>query len=226
MIFLYYSFPALISMAIFLCLETSCNVQKHRSSCRNLCELKAGCQPGCGSRGWAVPGDTRTHFPSYAPGPSPAVSSPAASAPLASFSAPLLRKIKSDLRTGNGGWKCQLLMDLYVNLHHHKVLPYLVLLFSFEVTSNSFFGPVDSWTVAQQVPLSMGFFPGKNTGVGCHFLLQGVFLTQELNPSLLHWQVDSLPLTYPGSPLPYFYHVKYYSLCKHLSLYLKILDVC
>ena len=27
-------------------------------------------------------------------------------------------------------------------------------------------------------------FPGKNTGLGCHFLLQGVFLTEELNPSL------------------------------------------
>ena len=27
-------------------------------------------------------------------------------------------------------------------------------------------------------------FPGKNTGVGCHFLLQGIFLTQELNLSL------------------------------------------
>ena len=26
------------------------------------------------------------------------------------------------------------------------------------------------WTVAGQTPLSMGF-PGKNTGVGCHFLL-------------------------------------------------------
>ena len=25
-------------------------------------------------------------------------------------------------------------------------------------------------------------FPGKNTGVGCHFLLQGIFPTQELNP--------------------------------------------
>ena len=31
-----------------------------------------------------------------------------------------------------------------------------------------------------------GIFPGKNTGVGCHFLLQGIFLTQELNPGLLH----------------------------------------
>ena len=27
-------------------------------------------------------------------------------------------------------------------------------------------------------------FPGKSTGVGCHFLLQGIFLTQELNPGL------------------------------------------
>ena len=28
--------------------------------------------------------------------------------------------------------------------------------------------------------------PGKNTGVGCHFLLQGIFLTQGSNPHLLH----------------------------------------
>ena len=28
-------------------------------------------------------------------------------------------------------------------------------------------------------------FPGKNTAVGCHFLLQGIFLTQGLNPHLL-----------------------------------------
>jgi len=44
-------------------------------------------------------------------------------------------------------------------------------------------------------------FPGKNTGVGCHFLLQGIFLTQGLNPSFLsclHWQVDSLPAEPPG----------------------------
>ena len=39
--------------------------------------------------------------------------------------------------------------------------------------------------------------PGKNTGVGCRFHLQGIFLTQWLNPCLLHllyWQADSLPL--------------------------------
>ena len=28
--------------------------------------------------------------------------------------------------------------------------------------------------------------PGKGTGVGCHFLLQGIFPTQGLNPRLLH----------------------------------------
>ena len=33
-------------------------------------------------------------------------------------------------------------------------------------------------------------FPGKNTGVGCHFLLQGIFLTCKLNPHLL-WYSSS-----------------------------------
>ena len=31
-----------------------------------------------------------------------------------------------------------------------------------------------------------GDFPGKNTGVGCHALLQGIFLTERLNPGLPH----------------------------------------
>ena len=31
-------------------------------------------------------------------------------------------------------------------------------------------------------------FPGKNIGVDCHFLLQGIFPTQGLNPHFLHWQ--------------------------------------
>jgi hypothetical protein len=40
-------------------------------------------------------------------------------------------------------------------------------------------------------------FPGQNTGVGLHFLLQGIFLTQGSNLRLLpllHWQGDSSPL--------------------------------
>ena len=44
-------------------------------------------------------------------------------------------------------------------------------------------------------------FSGKNTGVGCHFILQGIFLIQGPNPCLLHWQADSLPLNHQRSPL-------------------------
>ena len=43
-------------------------------------------------------------------------------------------------------------------------------------------------------------FSGKNTEVGCHFLLQGIFLTQGSDLCLLHWQVNSLPLSLLGSP--------------------------
>ena len=46
-------------------------------------------------------------------------------------------------------------------------------------------------------------FPSKNPGVNCHFLLQGIFPTQVLNPRLLHllhWQVDSLPMHYLRNP--------------------------
>ena len=45
--------------------------------------------------------------------------------------------------------------------------------------------------------------PGKDTGVGCHFFLQGIFSTQGQNPSvlcLLLWQAASLPLAPPGKP--------------------------
>ena len=36
-------------------------------------------------------------------------------------------------------------------------------------------------------------FPGKSAGVACHFLLQGIFLTQETNSGLPHCQADALP---------------------------------
>ena len=54
--------------------------------------------------------------------------------------------------------------------------------------------------VARQAPLSMDF-PGKNTGVGCHFQLQGIFLTQGWNPPVLHLQEDSLSLSHLWSPV-------------------------
>ena len=42
--------------------------------------------------------------------------------------------------------------------------------------------------------------PGKNTGMGCHFLPQGIFPTQVLNTRLLHWQADSSLLNHQGNP--------------------------
>ena len=45
--------------------------------------------------------------------------------------------------------------------------------------------------------------PGKNTGVGCHSLFQGIFLTQGSKSCLLcllHWQAASLPLAPVGNP--------------------------
>ena len=42
--------------------------------------------------------------------------------------------------------------------------------------------------------------PGKNAGVGCCFLLQGIFPNQGSNLSLPQWQGDSLPLSHQGSP--------------------------
>ena len=43
--------------------------------------------------------------------------------------------------------------------------------------------------------------PGKNTGVGCRFLLQGIFLTQGLNLGLQHCRQILYHLSHQGSPL-------------------------
>ena len=51
------------------------------------------------------------------------------------------------------------------------------------------------WAVANQPPLC----GGKNTGVGCYFLLQGIFLTQESNPRLRHCGQTLYPLSHQGS---------------------------
>ena len=57
------------------------------------------------------------------------------------------------------------------------------------------------WTVTPQALLSLDS-PGKNTGMGCHTFLQGIFLTHGLNPYFLHlqhWQVLQYQC-YLGSP--------------------------
>ena len=65
--------------------------------------------------------------------------------------------------------------------------------------SDSFATP---WTVACHALLSRGF-PRQEysqAGVGCHFLLQGIFHAQGSNLCFLHWQADYVPLSHQGSP--------------------------
>jgi len=59
---------------------------------------------------------------------------------------------------------------------------------------------------------------GKNTGVGCHSLLQGIFPTQGLNPSLLHCRQISYPMSHQGRPVS-----KLSVLYSHCNDYKKVL---
>ena len=70
-------------------------------------------------------------------------------------------------------------------------------LFSCQVVSNS----LQPCELQPARLLSLQDFPGKNTGVGCHFLLQGIILTQKLSLCLLHWQADFLQLSHPENPV-------------------------
>ena len=67
-----------------------------------------------------------------------------------------------------------------------------------------------SWTVACQAPLSWNS-PGKNTGVGSHSLLQGIFPTQRSNSSLLHCRQILFHLSHQGSP--FIVIIKYWLYC-------------
>ena len=42
--------------------------------------------------------------------------------------------------------------------------------------------------------------PGQNTGVSSHFLLQGIFSTQESTPGLLHWRQILYQMSHQGRP--------------------------
>ena len=59
---------------------------------------------------------------------------------------------------------------------------------------------VTPWTVAHQAPQSMNS-PGKNTGVGCHFLLQEIVPTQASNVGLPHFRHMFLPTEPPGNQI-------------------------
>ena len=58
-------------------------------------------------------------------------------------------------------------------------------------------GPMDCSLQGSSVH---GDSPGKNTGMGCHALLQGIFPTQGFNPGLPHYRQIVYPLSHKGSP--------------------------
>ena len=73
-------------------------------------------------------------------------------------------------------------------------------------------------------------FPGKNTGVVSHSLLQGIFLTQGSNPGLPHCRQVLYHLSHQGSPyictcvyiciyIPYVYIREYYSAIQRMEFY-------
>ena len=66
-----------------------------------------------------------------------------------------------------------------------------------------------------------GDSPGKNTGVGCHALLQWVFLTQEFNPSLLHCRQILYLLSHMWKASPSTYKGKrYMCVCIYIHTYI------
>ena len=85
--------------------------------------------------------------------------------------------------------------------------PCTMLLFSLYVVPNSL---ATLWTVAARLFCPWGF-PGKNPEVGCHFLLQGIFLTQGLNlhlPVSPALQVASLQTKPPGKTKRVFFFLQ------------------
>ena len=59
----------------------------------------------------------------------------------------------------------------------------------------------------------------QDTGVGCHFLLQGIFQTQGSNPQLCVKEVDSLPLSHLGSPVNLLLYFIYQ--LNHICMYVR-----
>ena len=85
---------------------------------------------------------------------------------------------------------------LKANAMKYEMFPHLLWLPYVQVQS-----PSGGWLFVtprlyqHQAPLPRNFL-GKNTGVGCRLLLQGICPTQGSSPHLLHWQVGSLPLSH------------------------------
>ena len=85
--------------------------------------------------------------------------------------------------------------------------PYLISQLSFDYICS--LEILQHWPVSLFVTIHFTLSPflgggGKNTGVGCHSLLQEIFLTQKLNLGLLHCQQMLYSLSHQGGPFFFF----------------------
>ena len=108
-------------------------------------------------------------------------------------------------------WHFQMNRRLFLSFTHYPKIrtPQLVFLRHREMTNQCFESESENqslscvqlfaipWTVVRHAPLSMEC-SRLNTGVGCHFLLQGIFPTQGLNQGLLHCRQILYHLSHQG----------------------------
>ena len=73
---------------------------------------------------------------------------------------------------------------------------------------------VTQWTIACQAPPSMDF-PGKYTGVGCHFFLQEIFPTQGSNLGPLHCRQALYHLSHQGIPKGFWGYPQFFAFFSH-----------
>ena len=112
-----------------------------------------------------------------------------------------------------------------IKSHNCKILiiytTYMWCVLSHSVVSDALW-PHGLWLARLLYPRNS---PGKNTGVGYHFLLQRIFPTPGLNLRLLcllNWQADSSPLSHLGSPTSYiriYMSPDYYQVHHYVSSY-------
>ena len=96
--------------------------------------------------------------------------------------------------------------------------------FSCSVVSDSL-RPQGLWPTRLLCPCNV---PGKNTGVGCHFLLQGNFPHLGIEPKSPVLQEDSLLLSHKGSPLEYIPAGRIWNpgCCPDGSMEVKVTQLC
>lgn len=66
----------------------------------------------------------------------------------------------------------------------------------------------DPWTIVRQAPRIHRDSAGKNTGMHCHALFQGIFSTQRSNPGLLHCKQILYCLSHEGHANESVFHTK------------------